>query len=186
MKLTVDASLYLERLELKHAGELYALADLNSAYLGEWMPWIQQMKGIDFIENFISKSIQKNNEKTEQAFAIFLNNIMVGRIGLYKIDNSNQLAEIGYWLAESQQGKGLIKKSCERLITFAFEACELNRLEIKCAVKNIKSQNIPKKLGFTFEGNLRSAEKIRDEFHDLNLYSLLKKDWNKNALSTLR
>ncbi len=181
MQLIVEANLYLEKLELKHAGELYAIAQSNRDYLAKWMPWIHHMHGINFIENFISKSIQKNQEHTEYAFAIFLDDCMVGRIGLRKIDSANEHAEIGYWIAESQQGKGIIRKSCARLIAFAFNECGLNRIEIKCAVENKSSQKIPEKLGFTYEGTLRSAEKNIDQFRDLKLYSLLKKEWKNSA-----
>ena len=53
----------------------------------------------------------------------------------------------------------------------------LNRIELKTAVKNLKSQAIPNKLNFKKEGILRQAEFVNNEFVDLYIYSMLKEDW---------
>lgn len=54
---------------------------------------------------------------------------------------------------------------------------DLNRIEIKAAVKNFKSQAIPEKLNFKKEGILRQAEFVNNEFIDLFIYSILKNEW---------
>lgn len=68
-------------------------------------------------------------------------------------------------------------KSCKRLITYGFEELGLNRIEIKAAVENLKSQAIPEKLNFKKEGILRQAEFVNEKFLDLTLYSLLKEEY---------
>lgn len=54
----------------------------------------------------------------------------------------------------------------------------MNRLEIKCAPENLRSRQIPIKLGFKLEGVEREGEKSADGlFNDLEVYSLLKNDF---------
>jgi hypothetical protein len=77
---------------------------------------------------------------------------LVGDIGYHPIDWADRKAEIGYWLGESFQGKGLMTEACKTLITYAFAELGLNKVEIHCAAENIRSCAIPKRLGFTQEG----------------------------------
>ena len=102
---------------------------------------------------------------------------MVGRVGVYKLDQQNKIGEIGYWLAEHVQGKGIVTSSCKLLINFCFTELKLNRIEIKCGTENLKSQQIPERLNFTKEGIIRQGELLYDKYIDLNLYSLLKQDY---------
>ena len=101
---------------------------------------------------------------------------MVGRVGVYKIDNQNSIGEIGYWIIENSQGNGIVTKCCIGLIDFCFNDLKLNRIEIKCGTENLKSKTIPEKLNFTKEGVIRQGELLYDKFIDLNLYSFLKAD----------
>lgn len=86
---------------------------------------------------------------------------------------------IGYWLGEKYQGKGIMTKACKALIQYCFEELNLERIEIRVATENIKSQAIPERLGFQKEGCLRNAEVLYDQYIDLYVYGLLKKEFNK-------
>ena len=101
---------------------------------------------------------------------------VIGRIGVYKIDSKSQIGEIGYWLAECEQGKGIVFKCCQALIAFCFSHLNLNRIEIRCGSRNLKSRQVPERLNFSFEGILRQGEFLYDKFIDLCLYSLLKEE----------
>jgi ribosomal-protein-serine acetyltransferase len=66
-----------------------------------------------------------------------------------------------------------VKKLCQ----YAFEDLGINRIQIKCAVGNISSINIPGRLGFTLEGIERDGELLSgNKFTDLEVYSKLKSD----------
>lgn len=171
--LNIDTQLTLAPVHPSFSEELYQLSATNREHLSEWLPWPDYMQSADFISNFINGSLERNAAGAEQAFVILLEGKICGRIGLYKIDTFNQSAEIGYWLGSGYQGQGIITRSCRELIRYAFEQLQLNRIEIRCAVGNDKSQAIPQRLGFTEEGILRDAEWLRDHFNDLKVYSLL-------------
>lgn len=94
-------------------------------------------------------------------------------------------AEIGYWLTKPMQGNGIMIRSVEALVKYAFE--KFNRLSIKCAVENVRSKKIPKKLGFTFEGIERDGEiSAYGYYNDLEIYSLLKRDNLNSFCKTIK
>uniref|UniRef100_UPI00406C2575 GNAT family N-acetyltransferase n=1 Tax=Cytobacillus sp. FSL W7-1323 TaxID=2921700 RepID=UPI00406C2575 len=56
----------------------------------------------------------------------------------------------------------------------------LNKVEIQCAEANIKSRNIPKRLGFKQEGINREAKFINGCYNNIVTYSLLRIEWKGN------
>ena len=103
----------------------------------------------------------------------------MGRIGLHHLNNQNKIGEIGYWLADGLQGRGIITKCCTAIINHGFTQLGLNRIEIKCGTGNSKSRAVAEKLQFKSEGILRQAELLNGKYIDLYLYAMLKEDWKK-------
>lgn len=176
MTINIDQDLRLELITENHAQPIFDIVDKNRTHLREWLPFVDKMQTVEFAQNFVKGTMQRNNDGNEFAFVIIADDKVIGRIGVYKIDNQNKIGEIGYWLAESLQGKGIVTRSCEAIIDFCFSELLLNRIEIKCGTENFKSKTIPEKLNFTKEGIIREGEMLYDKFIDLNLYSLLKSD----------
>jgi ribosomal-protein-serine acetyltransferase len=176
MTISVNQKIELQLLNQDHSKAIYDLVIKDSNYLSKWLPWVSSVKSIDFIEGFIKGSEERNKAGIEYAFAIEENHTIVGRIGVYKIDDQNKIGEIGYWIGQEHQGKGIVTQACKALLEFCFSKLELNRIEIKCATKNARSQRIPEQLNFKLEGVLRKAECLHHEFIDLNLYSMLQSD----------
>jgi ribosomal-protein-serine acetyltransferase len=178
MTLQVNETTLLQLVNDNHADELYRLAEANRKHLSAWLPWLNHMESVDFIKNFIAGSKKRYADKSEFAFVIVCNNAIVGRVGVYYIDQQNRIGSIGYWISEEYQGKGLITESCKEIINHSFAYLGLNRLEIKCGTNNLKSIQVPERLGFKKEGIIRQGELVNGEFIDLYLYSMLKSDWN--------
>jgi ribosomal-protein-serine acetyltransferase len=59
----------------------------------------------------------------------------------------------------------------------AFYEYQLNRVQIRCAVGNKKSNAIIERLGFIKEGNTRQAEFLYDHYVDLFVYGMTADDW---------
>ena len=178
MNLIIEENLILEIASEKHALRLFNAVDNNRKHLSVFLPWVAHMQSSDNMLQYLKNCelLYKNNK--EISFVILYNGALVGRIGLHYIDLQNKTASIGYWLAKDAEGKGIVTKCCIKLIAYAFEELNLNRLELKAAEKNLRSQAIPEKLNFKKEGILREAEYINNEFVNLQLYSLLKSEWN--------
>jgi ribosomal-protein-serine acetyltransferase len=68
-------------------------------------------------------------------------------------------------------------RAVRALLAMAFDGLALERIEIRCAAGNVRSQAIPKRLGFTYEGTLRSAQRLHGRSVDLRIYGLLREEW---------
>ena len=174
MQITISDNLRLELINESHSQPIFELVDQNRDYLKQWLSLIDTMKTVVFAEKFVQETMERNSAGLEYAFVIIDQQQVIGRIGIYKINQHNKIGEIGYWIAESAQGKGTITKSCTAMIDFCFTHLALNRIELKCGTENIKSNAIAKKLNFAEEGVIRQGEFLYNKFIDLNLYALLK------------
>ncbi len=181
MNLQVNDTIRMELITNEHASVIFNMVDANRDYLRNWLSFIDNMRTLEFAEAFVNSIIEKNKQGIAYGYIIFENQVPVGRIGIYKIDHQNAIGEIGYWLVEKSQAKGIINNCCTTLIQYAFDELAINRIEIKCATGNVKSAAVAQKLDFVEEGILREAELVNGIYLDLYLYALLKKDFQKKV-----
>ncbi|MDZ4713552.1 MAG: GNAT family protein [bacterium] len=172
--INVSPDIRLELLNEDHAEKLFMLTDDNREYLKEWLPWLDGTRAHEDTLEFIL-SVRECNQ-----FIIRYKNHFAGIAGTQEINILNKSAEIGYWLAEKFTGKGIMTSACEAIIDHCFTALEINRIAIKCATGNYKSQRIPERLQFTKEGILRQDGFLNGVFVDHIIYSMLKDEWRKN------
>jgi ribosomal-protein-serine acetyltransferase len=181
--LKVDDEIELQLFELQHASELYWLVDSNRLYLREWLPWVDNMVSPASYHAIIPLWLKQFAENNGFNAGIRYNGQLVGSIGLHQIDWNHSQTSIGYYLAHSAQGKGIMTRAVKALLNYTFFSLGLNRVEIRCGVSNYKSRAIPERLGFTHEGIIRDGENLYGQFHDLAIYGMLSRDWH-NLLST--
>ena len=86
-------------------------------------------------------------------------------------------AEIGYVLAREHWGRGLAPEAVRAVIRFGFGRLGLNRLEARCIAENTASARVMQKAGMTREGTLREREHIKGQFRDMELYSILRREY---------
>lgn len=135
------------------------------------------MQSVDNFTDYIMHCEYMHKQNKDVSFVIFYKDTIVGRVGLHNIDEQHKNASIGYWLTEDAQGKGIIIRSCKKLIEYAFTELGLHRIEIRAVVRNERSKAIAEKLHFTKEGIQKEAECINEVFVDLAMYSLLRTEW---------
>ena len=176
-RLKVDEESDLELLKESHADELFDLIEENREYLKEWLPWLDNNRYLQNTIDFIRiTQIQYERNETVQ-FTILHKGKIAGIVGFHRIDWINRATAIGYWIGEQYQGRGLITKSCSRVLDYSFGRMGLNRIEIRCATENAKSRAIPERLGFKEEGLIRDAEWLYDHYVDHIVYGILELDW---------
>jgi ribosomal-protein-serine acetyltransferase len=177
LRYELDQNSYLRMLEERDAHELYQAIDANRAHLRKWLPFVDSTRSEQDSLSFIRSARIQIAENKGMHCGIFLNDTLVGVIGYHFIDWNNRVTSIGYWLTEDAQGKGLMTRSVRALLENAFHNWQINRVEIRVATDNHKSQAIPKRLGFRQEGILRQREWLYDHYVDHILYALLKTEW---------
>jgi ribosomal-protein-serine acetyltransferase len=180
--LRLDDELELVPWELDHAGELFAGVDANRGYLRQWLPWVDDCKHVDHEREFIRRALERTAAGGFDA-GIRRGGQLIGGIGFNSIDPLNRRGEIGYWLAESEQGKGVMTRACGAVVHHGFTALNLNRVAIFCATENARSRAVPERLGFALEGVYREAEWLYDHFVDLAGYGMIAREWARRQPS---
>ncbi|NCA86409.1 MAG: N-acetyltransferase [Clostridia bacterium] len=173
----VKKNLYLRRISHHDAHEVFDLIDNNRQHLSKWLPFVESTTSVESTHSFIDQ-VQKHYSR-ELVFTICFGDEICGLIGLKDIDTQNRKVEIGYWIGRQWQGKGIVTESANALVDTIFSQMNINRVQIKCAVGNSRSSNIPKRLGFKREGIERQGERHKNGYFDLEVYALLKTDWLK-------
>ncbi len=177
INLLVEDELILKEIHLRDADAIFNIIDTERETLKEWLPFVAFTRHAGDTMSFIRSLSEGPIDLRDLVFTIQYKGEIVGLMSLKATDWTNQKTEIGYWLSAKYQGKGIATKSCKRLIYFAFEGLKLNRVQIKAATLNYRSQQIPKRLGFTFEGIERDGELLLTGFTDLAIYSLMKREF---------
>ena len=177
-EIIVDKDILLKVVEPKDAEIIFNTIDNEREYLKEWLPFVEETHDISYTKTFIEHTIAADS--SDLTFTISYKNQFVGIIGLKDTDMGNRKTEVGYWLSEKFQRKGIVTRSCRALIEFAFNDMNLHRIQLKAATKNFKSQAVAERLGFILEGIERDGELHSHGFVDLNVFSLLKKDQLKS------
>ncbi|MBO4710357.1 GNAT family N-acetyltransferase [bacterium] len=173
----IRENLFLKELEIEDAGHIFKAIDSQREYLGKWLPFVEFTKTVKDSLDYVNSVVTMPEECKEWQFAVFCGNDFAGLAGFKGTDRLNRKSEIGYWLREEFQGRGIMTDSIRALIRFGFSELDLNRIQIKCARNNVKSNKIPQRLGFSFEGIERDSEFVRvGVFRDANVWSLLKRE----------
>jgi ribosomal-protein-serine acetyltransferase len=166
----------LELVRRSHAGEFYGLLDRNRDHVGRWMAWVPEITGPESMLAWIRRCQRQLSAGRGFHLMLLVDGDLVGTVGLVEIDWANRATELGYWLGEEAQGRGLMTQACELVIKHVFDDLELHRVQIRCATGNTRSRAIPERLGFREEGILREAERLGDVFVDHVVYGRLRSD----------
>ena len=175
----VGNEITLQLLGLEHTYPLFRCVMTNRVHLAKWFEWARKLHRLEEVEAFILESWERAKEGIEYQFGIWWQARLVGVISAHSIDRYTYSGEIGYWIAKSAEGNGIVTQAVNMVIQFLFMEQHLNRIEIRCADSNKRSQAIPKRLNFRLAGVLRQAERVGNRLEDLYIYECLKQDWLK-------
>jgi ribosomal-protein-serine acetyltransferase len=163
-------------LEPWHANELAEFFQRSGADLYEWLPW-ERFESSEATEKFLTSFAERRAADTGRIYGLWLEGDLVGGTLLPSINVGAGTAELGVFLAKDARGQGIVTRTVEAMIDWAFGERGLRRLEWRCAPGNEASRTIPRRLGFSHEGTLRQVFRVREGFHDLEVWSLLRDEW---------
>jgi len=121
-------------------------------------------------KTFIHKIL---SNKPHHVQAITINDELVGCIGVHpKTDVHQKNAELGYWIAESFWGQGIISKAIPKMVDYGFENFEITRIYATPYPHNIASKKALEKSGFKLEGHLEKTLFKNGEYLDELIYAI--------------
>ena len=125
-------------------------------------------------KEFISAMLSADESETF-AFAITVDNMVIGSIGIFRQGNIHrQTAELGYYIAEEYWSKGIMTEAVKQICEYVFAKSDIIRIYAEPFAYNIASCRVLEKVGFQYEGTLRSNAVKNGRVIDMEMYSLLK------------
>ncbi|MEV6972513.1 GNAT family N-acetyltransferase [Kitasatospora sp. NPDC093806] len=101
---------------------------------------------------------------------------LVGSQGLMACPGRSGVAEVGWWATKEFRGRGYTAEAARAVVRYALTELGLRRVEWLAYVGNEGSRAVAEKVGFRFEGTLRSYAEQRGRFHDSWVAGLLATD----------
>jgi RimJ/RimL family protein N-acetyltransferase len=101
----------------------------------------------------------------------------VGSIGLWLQEIESGRASIGYWLVTGSRGRGHAAYALRALVSFAFGALAIPRLQLFVEPWNVASARTAEAVGFLREATLRGWERIDGAQRDADCFALLHSEW---------
>lgn len=159
------------------APELFALTEANREYLRRWLPWVDGTCTPADTLDFIDSAARQPGEGQGFVTVIVLAGRICGVVGHHGIDWDTRTASLGYWIAESCQGRGIMTRACRAMIRDAFGRLGVEQVTIACATGNRASRAIPERLGFAPVRTVPAIEQLHDRLVDHVVYALDRADW---------
>ncbi len=133
-------------------------------------------------DQWISKHAETFENDRGIAWAITrkADSALLGAISLMGMVKGHQ-AELGYWIGKPYWKKGYCTEAGRAVLRYAFRELELCRVHASHFTRNPASGRVMQKIGMRHEGCRRQHVKKWDKTEDLELYGVLKHEWEKSA-----
>lgn len=135
------------------AEALLAATTLDLDHLRPWMAWAtDELNTLEARARFISECQAKTAGGHEAHYLLFdpVEETVLGATGLHDRLGGGGL-EIGYWLASTVTGRGIMARVAGALTDLALACDDVTRVEIHCDATNGPSNGVPRRLGFTLD-----------------------------------
>ncbi len=170
----------LSRPSQADAAEFIAAARASAAHLD---PWIAAPDTAEWFIAYLARAARE-----DQASYLIRHRDCGGLIGCANINNivrgALQSGYLGYAAFASHTGRGLMTAGLTAVISDAFAALGLHRLEANIQPGNARSLAIVRRLGFKREGFSPRYLLIDGEWRDHERWAMLSDDWDPTSRQT--
>lgn len=176
--MTIASSISLSRdLTLRLVSEadadvLFSLTNANRDYLREWLPWLDAVNSVADTRAFITRVGEDLAAGGGPTFIVCYRGRICGIAGYNRVDRTEKLGSIGYWLAEDFTGRGIMTEVVKAVLHIGFNELVLDLVEIRCATGNLRSRKIPERLGASIDRVITDAEWLYDHHVDHTVYQI--------------
>ena len=126
----------------------------------------------DFLAN------TRNDGEIRLAVTLRSDGRLCGGIGL-RPESEHQRAELGYWIGVPYWSNGYATEASRAMLRYGFETLKLHRIYASHFGGNSASRKVLLKLGMRHEGCMREHVCKWGEFIDLEMYAVLRTEWEK-------
>jgi RimJ/RimL family protein N-acetyltransferase len=101
---------------------------------------------------------------------------LVGGIELSALDNPHRCAELRFWIAQPEWGRGFATEAARAVLRFGFRDQGLHRIDAMHLVRSEAAGAVLRKIGMRQEGLLRERVRKQGQFEDVALWAALADD----------
>jgi ribosomal-protein-alanine N-acetyltransferase len=172
-----SARLILRPLHLSDAPAI--LENAQNPHINQFLnvlPTVETPPTLEHAQQLIKQLQQKTRNFKKLPFAISLGEKqhLIGIISLHTINQNSQRAQVGFWLNQKYWRQGYTTEALQAILQYAFHSLDFNRLESHVQPDNLASNQLFKSAGFQKEGTLHQWRKHNGKWIDINIYGLLK------------
>ncbi len=158
----------LRPLQPGDTSDIFRAIDTQRPYLGLWLPFVALTLREEDTRAFVESALA---DTANPVYTIRAGALFAGLIGFKSADHVTRTIEIGYWLWEEYQHRGIVTAAVRALRHIAFGEFGMRRIEIRCATGNLPSNGIPLRLGMSLDRVELHAEQLSSgQWVDLNVY----------------
>ncbi len=162
-----------------HINEYIEAINESIPEINQWLPWAKYtpstMQTKEYIKLCNKNWLEKSNSNLDLVLWIMSKTTskFLGSITIWNILWDIPKIEFGYWLRSSQTGNGYVTEAVNALTRYSLEQLGINRIEIRCEKENIRSQLIPQRLAFNFDGIFKNGARAisTNKLTDIVIYS---------------
>lgn len=142
---------------MEHVYDTCSFEEANEAFVAKSQPWCMES------DAWLSFGISEGSTGEK-----------LGTIGIKITNHEAKIAEIGFMIKPSAQGKGFAGEALSLVKNYALLELNLNKLVATCSVNNAGSFKLLEKHGFMREGCLKQNVIINGKYIDDYIYGLCK------------
>ena len=147
----VDGEISLTLLTALEVESFYALVDQNREHLGRWFRFVDRYESIADAASFATENLQRLAEGSGMGCLVWYREHLAGWVELLNIDRSRRRAEIGFWLGQEFQHRGIARRAAMAMLEHAFTFLDFAIIHASTRVDNHRSRALLENLGFASE-----------------------------------
>ncbi len=153
-------------------------ADLENVYKGLSNPAVIKYYGVSYDSLEATKAqmdwfsdLEKDGKGIWWAICLKENVTFVGGGGFNEWDQTNQKAEIGFWLYPEFWGQGIMTEAMPLIVKYGFTGMNLHRIEGFVESNNQNCKRGLAKLNFKYEGTMKDCELKDNQWMSVDIYA---------------
>lgn len=138
-------------------------------------PWTDRARADHFLA--VCRQVEQEGTGARLAVDRRSDGVFLGWVSFARWNPDFRSAALGYCLGQPAWGHGYATEAARAVLTWAFDALDLNRVQAEVDTRNRPSARVLEKLGFVLEGTLREDCIVNGDVSDTWVYGLLRREW---------
>ena len=150
------------------AADMLKAVNVSRASLGKFLPWVEGVNNIESAKKYILERVNCGLNGS-QWFKIFYKDNLSGVFAIKSICPDSAVAELGYWLAQSAHGNGIISQIIAKASQLLMNT-HARFIEFRCLERNEASIKVALKSGALLVDVIPNFLVADDVWQNLNIY----------------